>query len=456
MTKLQTAAIILAAGKGTRMKSRRHKVLHPLAGRPMLDHVLASLDCLGIDRRVLVVGDKREQFTAYGERLCIALQEPQLGTGHAAMQARQALADFAGVALILYGDVPLITPDTLARLTAAVADGPEDRALAVLGFKAADPGAYGRLVVGPGDSLMAIVEYKDATSSERAIALCNSGVMAVRAPLLFALLDAVGNDNAAGEYYLTDIVAVAERKRLAATVVMAEEREVLGVNARDELARLERLYQDRRRAEAMAAGVTLIDPESVFFSFDTRLGEDVTIAPHVVFGPGVTVEEGASIHAFSHLAGCHVRAGASVGPFARLRGGADIGAKAKVGNFVEIKKTTLGAGAKASHLAYLGDADIGPDANIGAGTITCNYDGFFKYRTVIGAGAFIGSNTALVAPVSVGAGAIIGAGSVIAKDVAKDALAVARGEQWDRPGAAARFRERKAAAKAAGKMGKKD
>ena len=432
------AIVVLAAGKGTRMKSDLHKVLHPIAGRPMLLHLLDSAAALSPERVVAVVGAGREQVEAAVAPLgaAIAHQAEQLGTGHAVMQAEAALAGFDGDVLILYGDVPLVGSATmramLDRLNAA--DAP---AVVVLGFRPADPGAYGRVIVTPGtDRVERIVEFKDASPAERAETLCNSGLMAARSADLFALLARLGNDNAAGEYYLTDIVALAGG---AAAIEVAAD-EVAGVNSRAELAGVEAAWQQARRARAMTEGATLIAPETVWFSHDTQLGRDVVVEPNVVFGPGVTVADGVTIHAFSHLEGARVDSGAELGPYARLRPGAVIGANAKVGNFVEIKKATLGAGAKANHLSYIGDADVGAKANIGAGTITCNYDGFLKYRTVIGEGAFVGSNSALVAPVSVGKGAIVGAGSVVVRDVTDDSLAVARARQEERGGWAARFR----------------
>ena len=444
------AAIILAAGKGTRMQSDLHKVLHPLAGRPMLLHLLASIDALAPARKIVVVGDKASQVEAAAkpQGCIVATQDPQLGTGHAVQQAAAALADYEGDVLILYGDVPLVRTETMTDMLAALgsSDAP---ACVVLGFCPADPAAYGRILATADGTITKMVEYKDATATERAVTLCNSGLMAVRSRDLFALLDRVTNDNAAGEYYLPDIVMLATNDGRRSVVVETTDAEVAGINSRAELAAVEREWQFRRRTEAMAAGVSLLAPETVWFSFDTELGRDVTVGQNVVFGPGVIVADGATIHAFSHLEGATVGKGAEVGPYARLRPGADLGEKAKVGNFVEIKKTKLGKGAKANHLTYLGDADIGAGANIGAGTITCNYDGYFKYRTVIGEGVFIGSNSSLVAPVRIGRDAIIGAGSVITSDVAPDALAVARGTQGAKPGWAARFRTAMAARKQA-------
>jgi bifunctional UDP-N-acetylglucosamine pyrophosphorylase/glucosamine-1-phosphate N-acetyltransferase len=446
MTHTQVAAIVLAAGKGTRMKSDTHKVLHPIAGRPMLLHLLATVDHFKPRHTVVVVGSGREQVeAAVGDKVQISVQEPQLGTGHAVMAARKALAGFNGDILILYGDVPMLSEATMKAMLAArhaTQNGFEAPAIVVLGFTPADPAAYGRLVLGPDGALKKIVEYKDATPDERAITLCNSGIMVVDGRFLFKLLDEVDNDNANGEYYLTDIVGLARNQQLNCTVVEAAEEEVMGINSRAELAEAEAVFQRLRRLQAMNDGVTLIDPKSVFFSHDTELGRDVTIEPNVFFGPGVKVGDKVKINAFSHIEGATIAAGASVGPFVRLRPGAEIGAKAKVGNFVEIKKAKLEEGAKVSHLSYIGDARVGAHANIGAGTITCNYDGYNKHFTDIGAGAFIGSNSSLVAPVKIGDGAIVGAGSVVTKDVAADALGVVRAEAREIGGWAARFREK--------------
>jgi bifunctional UDP-N-acetylglucosamine pyrophosphorylase/glucosamine-1-phosphate N-acetyltransferase len=433
------AAIILAAGKGTRMKSDTHKVLHPIGGRPMLMHLLASLDELNPQRRVVVVGDKAEQLQAAlsGSDVQLAVQDPQLGTGHAVLQAEAGLAGFSGVALILFGDVPLVRADTMARLVAAVNAG---AAIAVLGFRPPNPAAYGRVIADAGDRILKMVEAKDATPGELAVPLCNAGLMAVDATRLFALLKRVGNDNAAGEYYLPDIVMLANADSDVCRVLEAGTDEVLGVNSRSELAEAEALFQSLRRTELMAGGVTMIAPETVFLSFDTRIGRDSLVEPNVVFGPGVTLGDGVTIRAFSHLEGADVAGGCEVGPYARLRPGTVLGEGAKIGNFVETKKAVLGPGAKANHLTYLGDATIGAKANIGAGTITCNYDGFGKYPTTIGEGAFIGSNSALVAPVTIGDGAIVAAGSVITQDVAADALALGRAPQVSKTGWAARFR----------------
>jgi bifunctional UDP-N-acetylglucosamine pyrophosphorylase / glucosamine-1-phosphate N-acetyltransferase len=437
------AVVILAAGQGTRMRSDTHKVLHPIAGRPLLLHLLDTVDALGAEKIVVVLGKGREQVEAAiaGHGAEIAVQEEQNGTGHAVQQAADALAGYEGPVVILYGDTPFVRAETLNRMLDRLqaADAP---GVVVLASSPADPLNYGRIVLGNGDRIAKMVEYKDATEAERAIRLCNSGMMAVGAPDLFRWLGKVGNDNAAGEYYLPDVVAVGAAEGRAAVMIEGDHYEAAGVNSRAELAHLELEWQRRRREQALVEGATLIDPESVWFSFDTRLGRDVTVEPHVVFGPGVEVADGTVIHAFSHIEGATIGPKASIGPFARIRPGTRLGAGTKVGNFVELKKAEIGEGAKVNHLSYVGDASVGANANIGAGTITCNYDGFRKYGTVIGAGAFIGSNTALVAPVSVGDGAIVGAGSVITRDVEADSLALERSEQKGIAGWARRFRER--------------
>ncbi|HEX7876289.1 MAG TPA: bifunctional UDP-N-acetylglucosamine diphosphorylase/glucosamine-1-phosphate N-acetyltransferase GlmU [Sphingobium sp.] len=429
------------------MKSAKHKVLHPVAGRPMLLHLIASVAELKPERQVVVVGAGREQVekAIEGGGVVIVVQEHQHGTGHAVAQAHDALAGFAGDILILYGDVPLVRLETMRDMLERLNRGDEPRAV-VLGFRPEDAAAYGRIVTDGQGVIEKMVEFKDADAAERAVTLCNSGLMAVRSTDLFVLLDKIGNDNAAGEYYLPDIVMLPGAQ---SAVIEAEAWEVAGVNSRAELAEVEAAWQDRRRMEAMRDGVTLIAPGTVFFSHDTLLGRDVVVEPNVVFGPGVTVADNVTIHAFSHLEGATVGEGAEIGPYARLRPGAKIGGKAKVGNFVEVKKAELGEGAKANHLSYIGDAVIGAGANVGAGTITCNYDGFFKYRTEIGAGAFIGSNSALVAPVKIGDGAIVAAGSVVTQDVEADALCLVRPAQEGKPGWAKRFRARMQARKAA-------
>lgn len=425
------------------MKSGLHKVLHPLAGRPMLLHLLAAVDELQPAATVIVVGAGREQVEAAvaGRGAKVVVQEPQLGTGHAVAQAEAALAGFDGDVLILYGDVPLVEAATMRRMLAALDDS---CAAVVLGFRPDDPAAYGRILASEG-IIDKMIEFKDASDAERAVTLCNSGLMAVRARDLWPLLARVGNANAAGEYYLPDIVGLAV---LPSRVVETGAEEVAGVNSRAELAVVEAGWQARRRAAMMAAGVTLVAPETVWFAYDTQVAADVRIEPNVWFGPRVSVATGAVIRAFSHIEGAEIGEGVEVGPFARLRPGTILGAGAKIGNFVEVKNARFGDGAKANHLSYLGDADIGAKANIGAGTITCNYDGFLKYRTNIGAGAFIGSNSALVAPVSVGENAIVGAGSTITADVEPGALGLARGSQSVKPGWATRFRSVMAARKA--------
>ena len=437
------AVVILAAGQGTRMRSDTHKVLHPIAGKALLMHLLDSVDRLGAEKRVVVVGKGRDQVekALSGRDVSIVHQAEQKGTAHAVQQASDALAGYDGAVLILYGDTPFVEPETLQRMLDRL-DGEGGPGVVVLASTPADPLKYGRIILGQGDHIAKMVEYKDATEEERAVRLCNSGMMAVRANDLFRWLDQVGNDNAAGEFYLPDVVNIAAAEGRDAVVIEGDPYETAGVNSRAELAHLELDWQRRRREQALQDGATLIDPESVWFAADTKLGRDVTVEPHVVFGPGVEVADGATIKAFSHIEGAIIATKAVIGPFARLRPGAKIGEKAKVGNFVEVKKAVLGRGAKANHLSYIGDADVGADANIGAGTITCNYDGFGKYNTVIGEGAFIGSNTALVAPVTVGDGAIVGAGSVITKDVEPDSLAVERNEQKGIAGWARRFREK--------------
>lgn len=445
------AAIILAAGKGTRMKSDLHKVLHPIAGRPMLAHLLEAVETLGPARTVVVVGSGREQVeplvAAHGGR--IVVQEPQLGTGHAVQQAEASLAGFDGDVLILYGDTPLVEAATMVRMLERLnaADAP---AVVVVGSRPPDPGQYGRILADAGGTIEKMVEAKDATPEELAVDLCNSGLMAVRAADLWPLLSGVENDNASGEYYLPDIVMLAGGVGRRSAVIESPADEVAGINSRSELAAVEAEWQRRRRDQAMTDGVGLVAPETIWFSHDTQIGRDTIVEPNVIFGPGVTIGEGVRIRGFSHIEGASIAAGAEIGPYARLRPGSEIGEKAKVGNFVEVKKSRLGPGAKANHLSYVGDANVGAGANIGAGTITCNYDGFFKYGTNIGEGAFIGSNSALVAPVSIGAGAIVGAGSVVTQNVEADALALTRAPQQAKPGWATRFRAAMSAKKKAG------
>jgi bifunctional UDP-N-acetylglucosamine pyrophosphorylase/glucosamine-1-phosphate N-acetyltransferase len=451
MTEMQSGrsclAIILAAGEGTRMKSRLPKVLHHVAGRSLLAHALAAVGQAGATSVVVVIGPGRDdveaEIAAALPTAAIAVQAERRGTAHAVLAAREALAAGHDDVLIVFADTPLVRPQTFAAMRSALANG---AAIAALGFEAHDPTGYGRLVIRD-NVLEAIVEHKDASAAQRAINLCFAGLMALDGRHALSMLEAIGDDNAQNEFYLTEAVAVARSRALKAVVHFAPESEVMGVNDRVQLAGAEAEFQRRKRLEIMAGGATLTAPETVFFSHDTVIGQDVLIEPNVVFGPGVTVADGAIIHAFSHLEGAEVGPAATVGPYGRLRPGARLGAKAKVGNFVEIKAAEIGAGAKVSHLTYIGDASIGAEANIGAGTITCNYDGFFKYRTTIGAGAFVGSNSALVAPVSIGDGAYVGSGSVITRDVPADALAVGRGRQIEREGWAKSFRETSSARK---------
>ena len=444
---MTTALIILGAGLGTRMNSDLPKVLHQIAGAPMLVHAMQAGQSLDPARCVVVAGYEAAQVEkaalAYDPDVTVVVQDAQLGTAHAVAQAKATLADFDGDALVLYGDTPFIRPDTLA----AMIEARQTHDIVVLGFQAEDPARYGRLVM-QGDALDRIVEFKDATDAERAITLCNSGVIAADNATLFSLIDAVGNDNAAGEYYLTDVVALARARGLTATVVECAEAETLGINSRFELAQAEAVFQNIARMTALEDGVTLTAPETVYFAYDTVIGRDAVVEPNVVFGPGVTVESGATIRAFSHLEGCHVSRGAVVGPYARLRPGAELAENTRVGNFVEVKNAVIAEGAKVNHLSYIGDADIGPRSNIGAGTITCNYDGVFKHHTTIGADVFIGSNTMLVAPVTVGNEAMTASGSVITHDVPAGDLAVARAKQENKTGFALRLFEKLRAKKA--------
>ncbi len=449
MTTQSCLVIVLAAGEGTRMKSAVPKVLHEVGNRPMVAHVLELAREIGGDRRAAVIGpDATALGAAIGAadpEVTVYLQNDRLGTAHAVLAAREALSAPAGHVLVLYGDTPLMTAATLTRLRAALDDGAD---IAVLGFEAEDPTGYGRLIV-DGERLLAIREHKDASDAERAIKFCNSGVLGFRGTLLPDLLDRIGNDNAKNEYYLTDAVALVAGEGGRVVAIAGDEEEFLGVNTRADLARAEAVFQARRRAAAMAGGATLAAPDTVFFSHDTVLGRDVVIGQNVVFGPGVTVDDGAVIKPFSHLEGCRVRARAAIGPYARLRTGADIGDGARIGNFVELKNASVETGAKVNHLAYVGDARVGANANVGAGTITCNYDGFLKHHTDIGAGAFIGSNSALVAPVRIGDNAIVAAGSVIVTDVPGEALAVARCRQNTIDGRADDIRRLKQAEKTA-------
>ncbi|MEJ2121594.1 MAG: bifunctional UDP-N-acetylglucosamine diphosphorylase/glucosamine-1-phosphate N-acetyltransferase GlmU [Alphaproteobacteria bacterium] len=449
---MELAALILAAGKGTRMKSALPKVLHPIAGRSMVGHVLDTVSGLDPAQVAVVIGPDMEVVADAVAPAAAVVQPEQLGTADAVKAAREVLpggtgAD-GGTVLVLYGDTPFIGRETLEKMVAA-RQASSDTAVVVLGFRPPDPGAYGRLVLGADGALEAIVEARDASPEQLGIDLCNSGVMAIDRARLWALIDAVGNDNAKGEYYLTDIVAIARGQGLACTYIEADAEELSGVNSRAELAVAEAIMQQRLRAAVMANGATLTDPTTVWFSHDTQIGQDVTIGPNVFFGPGVSVANGAEIRVFCHLEGAQVGEGVTLGPFARLRPGAVVQKGARVGNFVEVKNATLEEGAKVNHLTYIGDARVGKAANVGAGTITCNYDGFLKYHTDIGAGAFIGSNTALVAPVKIGDGAIVGAGSTIGRDVEADALAVERADAKTTPGWAKMFREKKSAEKAA-------
>ena len=445
---MSVSLVILAAGQGSRMQSDLPKVLHPLGAVPLVLHGLRAGRALEPEQVVVVVGHGGEAVAqvirAEDETIEIVTQDQQLGTAHAVDQARAALDGVAGDVVVLYGDTPFIRSETLEAMLAARAR----HDVVVLGFNAADPGRYGRLIA-QDDALERIVEFKDATEDERAITLCNSGVICADRAQLFDLIAQVGKDNAAGEYYLTDIVALARAQGLGAGVVRCDEAETLGINTRAELAQAETLFQTRMRTEALDNGVTLSAPETVYFAQDTYIGRDAVVDQFVVFGPGVTVESGAHIRAFSHLEGCHVSRGAVVGPYARLRPGAELAEDVRIGNFVEIKNAQIDEGAKVNHLSYVGDATVGARANLGAGTVTCNYDGVFKHHTEIGEGAFIGSSTMLVAPVKVGAQALTGSGSVITQDVPEGALALGRGKQETKPGLGKRLMERLRAAKAA-------
>lgn len=447
-------AIILAAGESTRMKSSMSKVLHPVAGRPMIAHVVQALASASISDIALVVGRDAESVSAAadvgGVSLSSYLQKERLGTGHAVLAARDAIAKGYDDLLVVFGDTPLITPEPLKAARDGLAAGND---VVVIGFEAADPSGYGRLIVKDG-ALLAIREHKDATEEERRITYCNGGLMAIDGRKALDLLGRIGNANVKGEYYLTDLVEIMREIGGRAIAVEAPEEELTGCNTRAELAFIERLWQQRRRHELMLSGVSMIAPETVFLAWDTVLEQDVLIEPNVVFGPGARVESGAIIHAFSHVEGATVRAGATVGPFARLRPGADLGENSKVGNFCEVKKAEIGAGAKVNHLTYIGDAFVGAGSNIGAGTITCNYDGVNKHETRIGENAFIGSNSSLVAPVTIGDGALVASGSVITEDVPADAVAFGRARQEIKPGWARLLRERYQAVKAAKKAAK--
>lgn len=435
------ACIILAAGQGTRMKSDMPKPLHPIAGQPMIRHVINACKALNPDQIITVLSTDSPALEAEVKDCTIARQPVANGTGGAALAAKEALSDFDGDILIVFGDTPLIKTETLQNMIATRLATP-DTGIVCSAFETADPTGYGRMIVKEDGTLDRIVEEKDASIEERKITLCNGGAMCADGARLFGWLDQIGNDNAQGEYYLVDLPEIARRDDYMTRIAHISETETAGVNSRSDQARVEKLFQTRKRAEFMSGGVTLIDPDTVYFSADTRIAADVTIGPNVFIGPGVTIESRAVIHPSSHLEGVIIRNGAVIGPFARLRPGSDIGEEARVGNFVEIKKTTLGAGAKASHLTYLGDANIGAHANIGAGTITCNYDGYNKYITTVGEGAFIGSNTALIAPVNIGKNALIAAGSTITSDVDDEAMAFARARQSQKTGRAKQLREK--------------
>jgi bifunctional UDP-N-acetylglucosamine pyrophosphorylase/glucosamine-1-phosphate N-acetyltransferase len=445
MTQASALAVILAAGKGTRMKSALPKVMHPLAGAPMLAYVLHAAEAAGIDRACLIVGPGMDEVgataTAVHPKLEVFVQACQQGTADAVKASRPAVDGFLGRVLVLYGDTPLLRPETLKTVLGELEAGAD---IVVIGFEAEDPTGYGRLLFDEHGRLAGIREEQDASAAERALTLCNSGIMAFRSSkALDSLLARIGNDNAKGEFYLTDAVALARKDGLEARVVLSNADEVLGVNSRAELAHAENLMQQRLRARVMAEGATLVAPETVFLSHDTSIGKDVLIEPNVVIGPGVTIDDRVTIKAFCHIEAAKIGPGATVGPFARLRPGAALAKDAHVGNFVEIKQAEIAEGAKVNHLTYIGDASVGARANVGAGTITCNYDGFAKHRTEIGAGAFIGSNSSLVAPVKIGEGAYIGSGSVITKDVPVDALALTRAPQEERADWAARMRKRR-------------
>jgi bifunctional UDP-N-acetylglucosamine pyrophosphorylase/glucosamine-1-phosphate N-acetyltransferase len=433
-------AIVLAAGEGTRMASARPKVLHAVAGKSLLGHVLEAVAQSGVTATAVIVGPGQDKVAAEAQRVlpdaATFVQRERRGTAHAVLAAKSAIEQGADDILIVYADTPLIRPATLTRLRAPLAAG---AALAVLGFRPADPTGYGRLVI-QGGELLAIREEADASAAERAIALCNGGLMALAGNSALAILDRIGDHNRKHEFYLTDAVEIARGMKLRAVAVEVEEDDVRGINTKSQLAEAEAVAQQRLRKAALDGGVTLIAPETVFLSADTKFGRDVVVEPYVIFGEKVTVEDGAVIHAFSHLVGAHVGKGVSVGPFARLRPGTRLGEGSRIGNFVEVKEAVIEAGGKVNHLSYIGDAFVGANANVGAGTITCNYDGVDKHRTTIGKGAFIGSNSALVAPVEIGEGAYVGSGSVITQNVPADALALARGRQTIKEGWASRLR----------------
>jgi len=445
---MPVSLIILAAGQGTRMNSDLPKVLHKVGAAPLLHHAMQAGRTLDPETTIVVTGHGAEAVAqaarAFDDTALTVVQEEQKGTAHAVLQAAPLLEGVSGDALVLYGDTPFIRPETLEAMLAAR----KRHAVVVLGFHAADPGRYGRLIA-DGETLHRIVEWKDATEDERAITLCNSGVLAADATTLIRLCAAVGNENASGEYYLPDVVALARAEGLSAGVILCDESETMGVNTRAQLAQAEAAFQFRARADLLENGVTLTAPETVFLALDTHIGRDAIIGPNVIFGPAVTIESGAEVKGFCHLEGCHISRGAHVGPFARLRPGAELAEDVHVGNFVEIKNAILDEGVKVGHLTYLGDAHVGEFTNIGAGTVTCNYDGVMKHRTTIGKRAFIGSDTMLVAPVTVGDGALTGSGSVITEDVPADAVAIGRAKQVTKPGLATKLFEKLKSIKAA-------
>jgi bifunctional UDP-N-acetylglucosamine pyrophosphorylase / glucosamine-1-phosphate N-acetyltransferase len=443
MTDTSLAILVLAAGQSTRMKSATPKVMHKLAGRSLLGHVLANASALAPDRTVIVTSPSIEgEIKSAFPDATVAVQSPALGTAHAVLAAREALADFKGRILVLYGDNPLLLPDTMQKMLDAL-EADEKTALTVTGFRPADTAGYGRLMLNDEGLLVRIVEHRDANPDELAVRFCNAGFMAFAPGKIFNILDKIGNDNAKGEYYLTDAVEVACAVGQHCRSIECTADEAIGVDSRERLAAAEVAMQKRLRDRVLDGGTTLIDPSTTWLSFDTELGQDVLVEPSVFFGPGVRVDSDVTIKAFSHLEDCQIASGAVIGPYARIRPGTEIGADARIGNFVEVKNASIEAGAKANHLSYVGDARVGAGANLGAGTITCNYDGFLKSHTNIGVGAFVGSNSALIAPVTIGDGAIIGAGSTITKDVGTDAIAVVRADQVERKGLAATFRKRK-------------
>ncbi len=443
MPENKVCAVILAAGQGTRMKSSLPKVLHKVGGRAMICHLLATVDSLDAEKAVVVVGPHMETVSDAVKPHKTVVQHKQQGTGDAVKAAREEIKDFKGSVLVLYGDTPLVKKETLEEMIRLRENG---SAVVVLGFEPTDPGRYGRLIVN-GSVLEKIVEFKDASQEEKAVRLCNSGVMCIEAQRLSGWLDRLTNDNAAGEYYLTDLVALARQDGCQTGFVIGSQEEMAGANSRADLAMIEKIFQSRMREKFLDQGVTMTDPETVYFSYDTVLGKDITIEPSVIFETGCVVEDNVEIKGFCHFEGTHIRSGAKVGPFARLRPGADIGRDCHIGDFVEIKNSTIENGAKVNHLSYIGDARVGEKTNIGAGTITCNYDGYFKSRTEIGAGAFIGSDTVIVAPCTIGDGAMTAAGSVITKNVEANAMAVSRTKQTALSGWAEKFREQKKALK---------